>query len=82
MVECIWEMEVRTEGEMEGVLRGVAWVEGWFDGVVGEIWDEVRRVRREMVVTDGLNHEMSGGLTVDEAYGVRDERGRVAGWYV
>lgn len=85
LVVCMLELEVRTREELQVVLKHVAWVDGYFDGVVGEIWEEIVEVRRGLLMDRELDCVVPGSVMINEAcglYGIGNGEAGVAVWYV
>jgi hypothetical protein len=85
LVGCMLELEMRTREDLEVVLKRVAWVEGYFNGVVGEIWEEIVDVRRGMMMDRESVCVVPGNVMINEAcglYGVGVGGLSVDAWYV
>jgi hypothetical protein len=52
LAEVMDEVGVESRGEVEMVLRRVAWVDTFFDGVLGGVWEELALLRRAGAMVD------------------------------
>lgn len=72
VVEVVGAMGLETEVEMETLLRNVAWVDGYLDRVMTEIWSEVGELKhRAPVVGDALDDSVHADLDVFTTWDVQ-----------